>query len=449
MDVTVQPITAEAFAPFGRLISAPDTYGRQSFADSLDHDARAPVLSTTHVAASALPISVERLERHPHSSQTFLPLDVDRWVVAVSLTPDPSDVRAFIVGPGVGVTIGRGVWHHGLTVIGRPARFAVLMWKDGSTDDEFLAIETLEIVAGPDGFVADRTPVRDLVGYGGQPPAAGWPDRARLAVNFVLNVEEGSEPSVPDGDGHSENRLTDSSVDLGTSRDLAAEGLFEYGSRAGFWRIHRAFQERGIPLTIFACAVALERNPAITAAIKEAENDVCSHGYRWINHRELSEEDERDQITKAVESFRRTIGYQPPGWYCRYGPSTNTRRLLVEHGGFVYDSDAYNDDLPYWTDIDGTDHLVVPYSLTTNDAKLLTLNGRQWADFINDGLDVLVREGSERPVMMSIGLHPRIVGQPARFAGLERVLDHVATLGGVWAASRQGIAEHWIGTHRP
>ena len=171
----------------------------------------------------------------------------------------------------------------------------------------------MEIVTRSDGLLADRGPARDLVGYGGRPPAAGWPDGARLAVNFVLNVEEGSEPSVLDGDGYSENRLTDSSVDLGTSRDLAAEGLFEYGSRAGFWRIHRTFRERGIPLTIFACAVALERNPAIAAAIKEADNDVCSHGYRWFNHRELSEEDERDQIAKAVASFQRTIGYQPPG----------------------------------------------------------------------------------------------------------------------------------------
>lgn len=291
------------------------------------------------------------------------------------------------------------------------------------------------------------TPLRDFVGYGEHPPAADWPDDARLAINFVLNVEEGSEPSVPDGDGYTENRLTDSAVTLGSTRDLAAEGLFEYGSRAGFWRIHREFQKRGLPLTIFACALALERNPPITRAILDAGYDVCSHGHRWINHRELDEATERRQITLAVESFQRTIGRQPAGWYCRYGPSLNTRRLLVEHGGFVYDSDAYNDDLPYWSDVDGTAHLVVPYSLTTNDAKLLTMPGRQWADFINDGFDVLIDEGRRRPLMMSIGLHCRIVGQPARFAALLRVLDHVTKSPHTWITSRVEIAEHWRSVH--
>ncbi|MGY9084250.1 MAG: polysaccharide deacetylase family protein [Acidimicrobiales bacterium] len=289
--------------------------------------------------------------------------------------------------------------------------------------------------------------LRDFVGYGEHPAPAHWPGNARLAVNFVLNVEEGSEPSVPDGDGYTENRLTDSAVTLGSTRDLAAEGLFEYGSRVGFWRLHREFQKRQIPLTVFACAVALERNPPITRAILDAGYDVCSHGHRWINHRELDESTEREQIALAVESFQRTIGRQPAGWYCRYGPSVNTRRLLVEHGGFMYDSDAYNDDLPYWSDVDGTPQLVVPYSLTTNDAKLLTMPPRQWADFINDAFDVLVDEGQHRPAMMSIGLHCRIVGQPARFAGLLRVLDHIATSRDAWIASRVEIAEHWAKVH--
>jgi peptidoglycan/xylan/chitin deacetylase (PgdA/CDA1 family) len=292
-------------------------------------------------------------------------------------------------------------------------------------------------------------PNRDFVGYGANPPDPLWPGGARLAVNFVLNVEEGSEPSVPDGDGYTENRLTDSTVALGDSRDLAAEGLFEYGSRAGFWRIHREFQARGVPLTVFACALALERNPAITEAIVAAGYDVCSHGYRWINHRELDVAAEREQIRLAVDSFRRTLGYQPQGWYCRYGPSVNTRRLLVEHGGFVYDSDAYNDDLPYWCEVGGSGaaHLVVPYSLTTNDGRLLAMPPRQWADFITDGIDVLAREGARRPVMMSIGLHCRIVGQPARFAGLIRVLDHIAALRDVWLATRIDIARHWTAEH--
>ncbi|MDA3039039.1 MAG: polysaccharide deacetylase family protein [Actinomycetota bacterium] len=292
-------------------------------------------------------------------------------------------------------------------------------------------------------------PPRDLVGYGGRPPRADWPGGARLAINLVVNVEEGSEPSIGDGDGYSENRLTDSSMNLGTTRDLAAEGLFEYGSRVGFWRIHRALQERRVPATMFACAVALERNPEITRAIVEADYDVCSHGYRWVNHRTMSEGEERHQIAAAVRSFRSTLGFQPPGWYCRYGPSTNTRRLLVEHGGFGYDSDAYNDDLPYWTDVGGSPHLVVPYSLTTNDAKLFDMGARDWADSLCDTVDVLRREGAERPAMLSIGLHPRIVGQPARFVGLERLLDHVAGLTDVWLTTRRAIADHWTQTRPP
>ncbi len=292
-------------------------------------------------------------------------------------------------------------------------------------------------------------PSRDFIGYGGASPTGRWDGDARLAINFVLNVEEGSEPSVLDGDGYTENRLTDSTVTLGTTRDLAAEGLFEYGSRAGFWRIHREFQNRDVPLTVFACALALERNPPITQAIVDAAYDVCSHGYRWINHRALDETTEREQIALAVESFRRSLGYQPHGWYCRYGPSVNTRRLLVEHGGFLYDSDAYNDDIPYWTNVGHGAHLVIPYSLTSNDGKLLTMPSRQWADFVNDGIDVLIREHETQQTMMSIGLHPRIVGHPTRFAGLLRVLDHVQQLPGVWVGSRLGIANHWMNTHPP
>ena len=292
-------------------------------------------------------------------------------------------------------------------------------------------------------------PARDFIGYGGVARTGRWPGDARLAISFVVNVEEGSEPSIPDGDGYTENRLTDSSLNLGETRDLAAEGLFEYGSRAGFWRIHREFQDRDLPLTAFACALALERNPPITQAIVDAGYDVCSHGYRWINHHALSETAEREQIAFAVESFQRSLGYQPQGWYCRYGPSVNTRRLLVEHGGFLYDSDAYNDDIPYWSKVNGNDHLVIPYSLTSNDAKLLTMPGSQWADFINGGVDVLLRENETQQTMISIGLHPRIVGQPTRFAGLLGVLDHVAQLPGVWLCSRLDIAKHWINSHPP
>ena len=443
MHVTVQPITAEAFAPFGQVIAAPALPGRQSFAAGLTHDERPPVLSTSHVAAAGLPLTVSRLERHPNSSQTFLPLEVAEWLVVVSTTPKPQDVRAFIVGPSTGVTIARGVWHAGLTALEQPGRFAVMMWKDGVTDDEFVDVDPIEI--RPASLSAE--PPRDLVGYAGNPPKADWPGGARLAINFVLNLAEGSQPSIGDGDGYSENRLTDSSIATGDIRDLASEGLFEYGSRAGFWRVHRALQERGVPATMFACAVALERNPQITEAIVDAGYDVCSHGYRWVNHRTMSEHDERHQIALAVQSFRSTIGSQPAGWYCRYGPSVNTRRLLVEHGGFLYDSDAYNDDLPYWTDVGVASHLVVPYSLTTNDAKLFDMSPRDWAEYIGDAIDLLRREGADRAAMLSIGLHPRIVGQAARFAGLARVLDRVSGLTDVWVASRRAIAEHWARTH--
>lgn len=312
------------------------------------------------------------------------------------------------------------------------------------------------------GSPADRPaapvpgPARDLVGYGAAPPAVEWPGGSQVAVNFVLNVEEGAEPSIHDGDGFTENRLSDSTVGGLEGRDLASEGLFEYGSRVGFWRITSEFARRGVPLTFFACALALERNPAIAAAVashvRDDGWDVCSHGYRWENHRSMDEAFERERIAMAVESFRRTLGFVPDGWYCRYGPSVNTRRLLVAHGGFAYDSDAYNDDLPYWTRVptdDGTevDHLVVPYSLTTNDGRLLTLTGSEWCELIVDAVNT-VRTG-DRPAVVSIGLHQRIVGQPARFGGLVRVLDQLQALDDVWLCGRGAIADHWRAHHPP
>ena len=211
---------------------------------------------------------------------------------------------------------------------------------------------------------------RDLVGYAGRPPHPHWPGEARIAVNFVMNYEEGSEYNVHD-DGFSEGTLTESgATNYGVKgRDLAAEGMFEYGSRVGFWRVLRLFKERGLPLTVFGCALALERNPAVAAAIKEAGFDVCSHGWRWVKHYELTEEQEREHIRLAIASMQKTLGERPLGWYCRYGPSVNTRRLLVEEGGFLYDSDTYNDELPYWVRVNDRPHLVVPYSLTANDSK--------------------------------------------------------------------------------
>ncbi|MDG2111320.1 MAG: polysaccharide deacetylase family protein, partial [Actinomycetota bacterium] len=219
----------------------------------------------------------------------------------------------------------------------------------------------------------------------------------------------------------------------------------------GFWRIHREFVSRGLPLTIFACARAIERNPEAAGAIVAAQNDICCHGLRWVNHTDLDEAEERRQIRDAVESLERTLGTKPAGWYCRYGPSVNTRRLLVEHGGFLYDSDSYADELPFWTDVEGTQHLVVPYSMATNDGKMMssTPTGDSWFSYMRDAFDVLRRDGETSPRTMSIGLHNRISGHPARFAGLLRLLDHVQAHDDVWVTGRANLAEHWQREHPP
>jgi len=291
---------------------------------------------------------------------------------------------------------------------------------------------------------------RDLIGYGGNPPHPHWPGDARIAVNWVINYEEGSEYNVHD-DGFSEATLTESGgISDVKGRDLAAEGMFEYGSRVGFWRVLRLFKERGLPLTVFGCALALERNPAVAAAIREAGFDVCSHGWRWIKHYELPEDEERKHIRMAVESQTKTIGERPLGWYCRSGPGVNTRRLLVEEGGFLYDSDAYNDELPYWVHVNDRPHLVVPYSLTANDSKFGRggfFTATDYYTFVKDGFDVLYREGRTQPKMMSLGLHLRLSGHPSRAAGLERALDYMMGHAGVWFTRRIDIARHWIATH--
>jgi allantoinase len=294
--------------------------------------------------------------------------------------------------------------------------------------------------------------VRDFIGYANNPPNPNWPEGARLAVNFVMNYEEGSEYSVPDGDGFTEDGLIEaSSVDAGVKgRDLAAEGMFEYGSRVGFWRLMRTFQERQLPMTVFGCALAMERNPPATAAIRKAGFDVCCHGWRWIKHYDLSESEEREHIHRAVKSLQKTMGERPLGWYCRYGPSVNTRRLVVEEGGFLYDSDTYNDELPYWTEVDGKPHLVVPYTLANNDSKFgrgAFGTGDDFYTFVKAAFDVLYREGRSQPKMMSVGLHMRMIGHPGRIGGLERVLDHIGRHSGVWITRRLDIARHWRKEH--
>jgi allantoinase len=298
-------------------------------------------------------------------------------------------------------------------------------------------------------MLSDRQPARDFVGYGRNPPNPRWPDGARLALNLVVNYEEGSEPSVQDGDATSERGLTEGGGQF-EGRDLAAESMFEYGSRVGYWRIARMIEERGFAATVMGCALALERNPEVCEHVRKSQFDVCAHGWRWENHSALDEHTERERIARTVESMERTIGARPLGWYCRYSPSVNTRRLLAEHGGFLYDSDSYADELPYWVEVEGRPHLVVPYGLTNNDAKFIRgglATGGQFFEMLRDAFDVLYREGASAPKMMSVGLHLRLAGHPARAAGLERFLDHVAEHPGVWVCRRGDIARHWHTHH--
>ena len=288
--------------------------------------------------------------------------------------------------------------------------------------------------------------------YGRTPPDPKWPGGARIAVQFVMNYEEGSEYSIPDGDGISESQLGEavSTIPQG-QRDLAMESVCEFGSRVGFWRLYRLFAERDLPATVFGCALALERNPEAAAAMVEARYDICCHGWRWWKHWLLGEEEERASIRTAVASIENTTGRRPLGWYCRYGPSVNTRRLIVEEGGFLYDSDAYNDELPYWVTVDGKPHLVIPYTNEVNDSKFANpagfSSGEDFLTYLRDTFDMLYREGETQAKMMSIGLHMRIAGRPGRAASLARFLDYVQEHDKVWICRREDIARHWLTRH--
>ena len=293
---------------------------------------------------------------------------------------------------------------------------------------------------------------RDLVGYGAKPPDPKWPGGARLALNFVINYEEGSEANILDGETFTETGLTEGSTAQfpAGARNLAAESMFEYGSRVGFWRLMRLFEVHDMPVTIFGCALALERNQDAAIAIRNAGYDVCCHGWRWVEHFLLSKEVEREHIHRAVASLQKTIGERPLGWYCRYAPSENTRQLLVEEGGFLYDSDAYNDELPYWTVVKDSPHLVVPYTLTNNDTKFMRGfwgTAEDYFVYLKDAFDMLYKEGQTAPKMMSVGIHMRIAGHPGRAAGLERFLEYVAGFDDIWICRRDDIAKHWIAEH--
>jgi putative urate catabolism protein len=297
---------------------------------------------------------------------------------------------------------------------------------------------------------------RDLIGYADRRPDVIWPDGSRLAVNFVMNYEEGSEASVLDGDPGPETGLLEGATGVPAGmRDMNAESIFEYGSRVGFWRLMRLFSEFEMPLTVFACALALERNPAAVAAIKAAGHDICCHGWRWEKHWLLPEAEERDHIARAVASLARTMGARPLGWYCRTGASSNTRRLLVEEGGFLYDSDAYNDELPYWDTRHGRPHLVVPYTLDVNDSKFANPagygSGAEFFDYLKSSFDTLFRESVEqdRSAMMSVGLHMRLAGRPGRASALRDFLDYARGFSGVWFCNRIDIARHWAANCPP
>lgn len=292
---------------------------------------------------------------------------------------------------------------------------------------------------------------RDLVGYGGDPPHPRWPGEARVAVQFVLNIEEGAESSILNGDARSEAYLHElpGRPPRTGERDLSVEGMYEYGSRVGIWRILELFSARGLPLTAFAVGRALELNPQIGHALATAGHEVAGHGYRWLDYREIPEDEERRHIHLTVEIIERICGRRPVGWYTGR-ISRNTRRLVREEGGFLYSSDAYNDDLPYRI-AESPPLLVIPYTLVTNDVRYLLPNGiSSGEDFfrlLKDAFDLLWQEGEKCPKMMSVGLHCRISGHPARAMALARFLDYVQDHDAVWICRREDIARHWMVEH--
>ena len=293
---------------------------------------------------------------------------------------------------------------------------------------------------------------RDMVGYGPNPPDPQWPGGAKIAVQFVLNYEEGGENNVLDGDESSETFLSEIvGAQSFSNRHMSMESLYEYGSRAGLWRILRLFDKYEVPLTIFGVAKALARNPEAVAAFVARGDEIACHGLKWRSYQLIDEETERQDMLDGVRILTDLTGSAPLGWYTGRD-SPQTRRLVVEHGGFLYDSDSYADDLPYWTRVEGSDgpvdHLVVPYTLDTNDMKFVSVSGfpsgSEFFTYVRDAFDVLYAEGSAgAPKMLSIGLHCRLVGRPARCAALERFLGHVRSHDGVWIARRVDIARHW------
>ena len=293
---------------------------------------------------------------------------------------------------------------------------------------------------------------RDLVGYGANPLHPEWPNGARLALQIVLNYEEGAENSILHGDAASETFLSEiiGAEAFAGVRHKSMESLYEYGSRAGLWRLLRIFRERDIKLTVFGVAMALQRNPAAVRAMLEDGHEIACHGWRWINYQFVDEETERTHVNLAVDTLTALTGSPPLGWYTGRD-SPNTRRLVVEHGGFLYDADSYADDLPYWELVNDRPHLIVPYTLDANDMRFATNQGfntgEQFFTYLKDAFDLLYREGEAAPKMMSVGLHCRIIGKPGRAASLQRFLDYVQQHDDVWICRRVEIARHWHEKH--
>lgn len=298
---------------------------------------------------------------------------------------------------------------------------------------------------------------RDMVGYGSRPPFADWPGKARVAVQFVLNYEEGAESCVLHGDSHAEQFLSEMFNPAAyPERHLSMESIYEYGSRVGVWRFLREFERRGLPLTVFGVAMALERNPEATAAFRDLGHEIACHGWRWIHYQNVDEATERAHMALALERITALTGERPVGWYTGRD-SPNTRRLVADDGGLLYDADYYGDDLPFWTRVKRTDgqevsHLVVPYTLDTNDMRFALPQGFSHGDpffaYLKDSFDLLYAEGEERPAMLSVGMHCRLLGRPGRFLALQRFLDYLEAHDRVWICRRIDIARHWQ-THHP
>ena len=295
---------------------------------------------------------------------------------------------------------------------------------------------------------------RDMAGYGPQPPDPKWPGGARIAVQFVVNYEEGGENAILHGDEASEAFLSEiiGAHPIKGARHMSMESLYEYGSRAGVWRLTRLFRDYNIPITFFLVAMALERNPVVAEVALKDGHELCSHGWRWIDYQHVPAEVEREHMLKAIEIHTRICGERPLGWYTGR-TSPNTRRLVIEEGGFLYDADDYNDDLPYWTNTTEKPHLVVPYTLDVNDMRYATAqgfnSGEQFFTYLKDTFDTLYEEGKTSPKLMSVGLHCRLTGRPGRFAALRKFIEYASGQQDVWFARRVDIARHWYKQHPP